>query len=363
MRVLKTIIFFFCFLFSASPISAQQTSIPVKIESPTSNIVPRSFTITGTAQAGAKLHLSINGKTFGRYRATIDGKFTIGVSVPEDQLFIELDHLVEGKIESTDSLRLQIGAEKTIEKIKASKETKETTRELESGNEDEKGIEVEPLTKPDETRPNLPSATKIPAKPQTLKRQYDGLTSDAKGIEENQRTEKDPVILKRKPKPSLQNQNWAENSSMGGRIAVEAIGAIAITALTIGLSFFVADFGRSAGSTDLFLALVAAQIGLAPLGVYFGGELMGGNGQLWAVYVGEVVGLLGSFVFLSGITSSHSESATALVLLAIASPFVGMIGGYEISHALSDKRQDIISIQPTLQLSKEVKGVGLRLSF
>ncbi len=342
----KTVLFLNVFLFSIGLLSAQENSVPVKIESPTSDFVSRSFTISGSAQAGAKLHLSINGKTFGRYRATIDGKFTIGVSVPEDELLIKIDHLMDGEIQSSDSISLQVNADKAGAILP---EPKTETPE-----------KKEAIAEPGELKKKaLPTAGRIPSKPLKLKREY----SDDLSEEANDPTvlDRDPVVLNRNVGIAEQNQQESDISA-GGRIAFEVLGAVAVTGAVLLATIFTAGL-QNGGNEELALSLFAAELSLAPLGVYLGGKLAGGVGDLWPVYVGELFGLIGSVGFILLASSAGDGTESVLFLMAFLSPFVGMVAGYEISHAINFNESGSFSMQPTIHLSKDVKGMGLRFSF
>lgn len=353
----KTVVFLTLFLSFIGPLSAQENPVPVKIESPTSSFVSRSFTISGSAQAGAKLHLSINGKTFGRYRADIGGKFTIGVSVPEDDIFIKIDHLVNGDVRSSDSIRLQVGADKTREKIDEPKK------------EDKKAIT--PVIEKEE---HLPSAKKIPAKPDTRKESYQTrssknitnarLESQNRDALKKEAWEKDPVVLNKKQNPNL-NQTLAKKedreSIMGERLAFEALGGIIVTGIM--LISAVAIITSDLDPEETLITIFAAELALAPLGVHFGGKLAGGQGDLWAVYVGELFGIAGSVGFLIAGNSIGGSAEDVLFLMAFLSPFIGMITGYEISHSQNAEKFKVFSMQPTLQIEKDVTSLGLRLRF
>ena len=117
-------------------------------------------------------------------------------------------------------------------------------------------------------------------------------------------------------------------------------------------------------SDVVLLSLVGSGLALVPFGVHFGGNLAGGEGDLWAVYLGELLGLAGSAGFIFAANAyGESDATVVFALLAILSPFAGMITGYEISHTSNKEKSKTFSLQPTIQIDKDVKSFGLRLSF
>ncbi|GEM_PF-3891774 len=360
---------FLLFTFTAS-IGFAQDSVSVKIQEPTTEFVDGSFTVSGVAQAGAKLHVTINGKTFGRYRADIGGRFTIGISVPETNITIQIDHISNGKILSSDSITLKVGQEKAQTRVleedgetrgvveKSNKEKGEKVQEKTIGIEEKTVKDIDVFK--DELAPQqktLPTSERIPPKPNALKNEFPNTSKNPR----NPLTRAKPVdyepLTRNEPIADRQTQR----SSAGARLGAEALAAFAITGIMflVTLSLLESNF-----SEELAFSLLLAEFALAPIGVYVGGNLMDGKGDLWAVYVGELFGIAGSVGLVILADEQSGAVKDGLFLLAFLTPFIGMIGGYEIQHARNSA--DLgwsMRIEPSIRINQDAQTVGLRFRF
>ncbi len=104
-------------------------------------------------------------------------------------------------------------------------------------------------------------------------------------------------------------------------------------------------------------ALLGVSIGL-PLGVWWAGEVVGGNGSLLATFAGGLVGTIAGGVVLGVAAARASNQGGELSPLAVASlPMLGMAGcvvGYELSQqeprrwaARGGRLQPLLAVTPS----------------
>jgi hypothetical protein len=105
------------------------------------------------------------------------------------------------------------------------------------------------------------------------------------------------------------------------------------------------------GQTVLPFALAGLAVGF-PLGVWWGGELMMGNGSLLATFGGYAVGGLAAAGLWT--LSEHARQPLSGILkgVAIPLPVAGAFLGYEVSSGLR-KRTKGLQVQPAVVLSSE----------
>ncbi|EPX55654.1 hypothetical protein D187_009265 [Cystobacter fuscus DSM 2262] len=151
---------------------------------------------------------------------------------------------------------------------------------------------------------------------------------------------------------------------LGLRLLAE-VGAGVATAAAGGLVAGIGGFGLCQATGVLYATeggcfyalLFGAMAGMAvgyPVGVWWGGEVVGGDGRLWASLLGGGLGLaagyLGSRVLIA--QTGRGESLIAIPLLAM----VGASLGYELSAARP-------SVQPLLSLDTRGGMLGLAGRF
>ncbi|OJH38022.1 hypothetical protein [Cystobacter ferrugineus] len=151
---------------------------------------------------------------------------------------------------------------------------------------------------------------------------------------------------------------------LGLRLLTE-VGAGVVTAAAGGLVAGLGGFGLCQGTGLLYATeggcfyamLFGAMAGMAisyPVGVWWGGEAVGGDGRLWASLLGGGLGLaagyLGSRVLIA--QTQRGEFLIAIPLLAM----VGASLGYELSTARP-------SVQPLLALDTRGGMLGLAGRF
>jgi hypothetical protein len=115
------------------------------------------------------------------------------------------------------------------------------------------------------------------------------------------------------------------------------------------------------GATVLPFALAGLAAGF-PLGVWWGGELMAGNGSLLATLGGYAVGgLAGAGLWA---LSEHVPQPASSVLkgVAIPLPVVGAFLGYEVSSGLR-KKAGGLEVRPAVVLSPERQALVLAGRF
>lgn len=115
------------------------------------------------------------------------------------------------------------------------------------------------------------------------------------------------------------------------------------------------------GPTVLPFMLAGAAIGF-PLGVWWGGELMAGNGSLLATFGGAAVGGLGAVGLWAVSERSRPPLSTLLTGVAIPLPVVGAFLGYELSSGLRKKAQGL-QLRPAVVLSSRHQGLVLAGRF
>jgi hypothetical protein len=101
--------------------------------------------------------------------------------------------------------------------------------------------------------------------------------------------------------------------------------------------------------TVLPFALVGAALGF-PLGVWWGGELMAGDGSLLATFGGAAVGGLAAVGLWALSERSREPVSSVLRGVAIPLPVVGAFLGYELSSGLRKKAKGL-QVQPAVVLS------------
>jgi hypothetical protein len=160
------------------------------------------------------------------------------------------------------------------------------------------------------------------------------------------------------------------------RVAAE-IGAEAVTAFVTGLGGVIPGYALCGalglGSPNSFLGrcteyagygfLVGASLG-APLGVWWGGKLMGGQGT----FLGALLGAGAAALLGAGTTLFVTNDDIKIFVVPVFS-LVGAIVGYEVSHAIasssnSSKRDAVgASLEPVLSFSGRGTALGLSGRF
>lgn len=330
MKPITTLLFSLILLFSNSLFAqenpTENSQVSVKIETPNTPTVARSFTLSGHAQAGAKLQVRINGKTFGRYRADISGKFTIGIHVPHDSLDITVEHLIKEKVVSSDTIHLEINNDTQLE-IPENKN-------------------LEPKTKPDDESVNskttdVKTAEKTTGSKTPKESKSDFLDSKEKELPTISPIPKSPVILNKKSNAgdlkihkNYDNTNAPAPFSRAGRILIESVSTIAYIGVTT-FAFVLAVNNRNMSIGEGILSVLGFgvfQIATIPLVVYGSGTLSGGKGSLWAPYAGEVLGIAASFLVITGAGRIGGNADIGASFAAILFPIAGAIIAYEMSH-------------------------------
>ncbi|AKJ01973.1 Hypothetical protein AA314_03599 [Archangium gephyra] len=115
------------------------------------------------------------------------------------------------------------------------------------------------------------------------------------------------------------------------------------------------------GPTVLPFMLVGAAIGF-PLGVWWGGELMAGDGSLLATLGGAAVGGLGAVGLWALSERSRPPLSGVLTGVAIPLPVVGAFLGYELSSGIR-KRAKGLQLRPALVLSSRHQALVLAGCF
>jgi hypothetical protein len=113
-------------------------------------------------------------------------------------------------------------------------------------------------------------------------------------------------------------------------------------------------------------AIAGAGLGVmltAPLGVYWGGSLVGADGGLGAAYLGALVG--GGVFGLLGVATLQDGPGLLPLLIAPIAAYVGSIIGYELSVSPEPPKVALTGprIQPLLSVSPHGGFVGLGGSF
>lgn len=115
------------------------------------------------------------------------------------------------------------------------------------------------------------------------------------------------------------------------------------------------------GATVLPFMLVGAAIGF-PLGVWWGGELMAGDGSLLATFGGAAVGGLGAVGLWAVSERSRPPLSGVLQGVAIPLPVVGALLGYELSSGIRKKAKGL-QLRPAVVLSSRHQVLVLAGSF
>jgi hypothetical protein len=167
--------------------------------------------------------------------------------------------------------------------------------------------------------------------------------------------------------PTEESTGWVFRTGrapLGLRLLAE-VGAGVATAAAGGLVAGIGGFGLCQATGLLYATeggcfyalLFGAMAGMAvgyPVGVWWGGEVVGGEGRLWASLLGGGLGLaagyLGSRVLIA--QTGRGESLIAIPLLAM----VGASLGYELSTTRP-------SVQPLLSLDTRGGMLGLAGRF
>lgn len=106
-------------------------------------------------------------------------------------------------------------------------------------------------------------------------------------------------------------------------------------------------------------AMVAGIAITAPLGVYFGGNMVGGEGLFLPALAGSLVS--GGMTALALASMSRSISPAGVLVLAV-SPLVGSIIGYEVSHVFVNRSRRSeaakgVQVLPTAGVTPSGAGV------
>lgn len=136
-----------------------------------------------------------------------------------------------------------------------------------------------------------------------------------------------------------------------------ALVGVGMFMLGSGFQFLVPDDGL----TVLPFALAGMAIGF-PLGVWWGGELMMGNGSLLATLGGYAVGVVAASGLWALSEPASQPLSSLLAGVAIPLPVVGAFLGYEVSSGLR-KKAGGLEVQPAVVLSSERQALVLAGRF
>jgi hypothetical protein len=163
-------------------------------------------------------------------------------------------------------------------------------------------------------------------------------------------------LAQERPALRLMEDSWHEESAprstLGGRIGAElGLGLLSATVVGIGgglATLGLCDLGVSVSRGGFFGCMDDAVLGAimgvlvgAPLGVWWGGELMDGNGQLFSAYLGMGAGLLTGLLVATlspGLNAELFVFGTPVFLLA------GTIVGYELSQSERPRLQPVVAV-------------------
>ncbi|MBN1210857.1 MAG: hypothetical protein JXB05_38770 [Myxococcaceae bacterium] len=138
----------------------------------------------------------------------------------------------------------------------------------------------------------------------------------------------------------------------GGALAGGLVGLVIADAVTCGVDECLDGVGYVGGGIVTGIALAA------PIGVYFAGRMMGGNGLFLPTLAGSLAS--GGLTALTLSAMSRSISPVGVLLLAL-SPLVGSIIGYEVSHAFVGQRGQSaaggLQVLPTAGVTRAGTGV------
>lgn len=115
------------------------------------------------------------------------------------------------------------------------------------------------------------------------------------------------------------------------------------------------------GPTVLPFALAGAALGF-PLGVWWGGELMAGDGSLLATFGGAAVGGLAAVGLWAWSERSRQPLSSILKGVAIPLPVAGAFLGYELSSILRKKAKGL-QVRPAVVLSSRHQALVLAGCF
>ena len=183
-------------------------------------------------------------------------------------------------------------------------------------------------------------------------------------------------LLLLSPRAGLAQEPLSEPStrpSKGARIGAElglgaltGLGGLFIGAGLVGPSLCAAlGNGGSAGSC-LTEGIAGAGLGVmltVPLGVFWGGNLAGGDGRLGFTYLGALVGGAASGLLMAATWSSSAALLTILLMPLL--PYLGSIIAYEMSVSPEPPKVTLggTRLQPLLSISPRGGFVGLGGSF
>ncbi|WNG49244.1 hypothetical protein F0U60_37835 [Archangium minus] len=161
--------------------------------------------------------------------------------------------------------------------------------------------------------------------------------------------------------PPLEHPLWQ-------RLLVEGVAGVGtgLVGALVGVGTFMLGSGLHLlepedGLTVLPFALAGMAVGF-PLGVWWGGELMMGNGSLLATLGGYAVGGLAA-VGLWALSEPASQPRSSLLKgVAIPLPVVGAFLGYEVSSGLRKKVKGL-EVQPAVIMSSERQALVLAGRF
>jgi hypothetical protein len=163
--------------------------------------------------------------------------------------------------------------------------------------------------------------------------------------------------------PMLSPREERPSHSLGARLVVEGLAGVG-TSLVTGLAGF--GLGLAVGRQNGLQAIMSGLVGLGvgfPFGVWWGGELMGGDGSLLVTLGSYLLGSLG----LLGLTQvafrfdARQPQVPLLLGTGVLLPVVGGFLGYELSSSARKKAR--VRLQPALVLSEERKAIVLAGTF
>lgn len=166
----------------------------------------------------------------------------------------------------------------------------------------------------------------------------------------------DPVPVAPPVHPLWQRLLVEGGAGVGTAVAGALVG-VGLYMLGSGLQLF--EPGEN--PTVLPFALVGAALGF-PLGVWWGGELMAGDGSLLATFGGAAVGGLAAVGLWALSERSGEPLSSVLKGVAIPLPVVGAFLGYELSSGLRKKAKGL-QVQPAVVLSSRHGGLVLAGRF
>ncbi|QRK08120.1 hypothetical protein JQX13_50635 [Archangium violaceum] len=155
---------------------------------------------------------------------------------------------------------------------------------------------------------------------------------------------------------------------LGQRLLVEGVAGVGtgLAGALVGVGVFMLGRGIQLlvpgdGLTVLPFALAGMAIGF-PLGVWWGGELMMGNGSLLATLGGYAVGGLAAAGLWALSEPASQPLSSVLKGVAIPLPVVGAFLGYEVSSGLRKKARGL-EVQPAVVVSTERQALVLAGRF